>query len=377
MSELNKKIREEILKKVRTVVVKVGSNVLTDDAGLINRAQIATIASQIAHLRKKGYDVVLVTSGAIGAGIGELRLGARPKTLSMLQAVAAVGQCTLMREYYRSFGENGVAVSQILLTGDDLKVRVRHINARNTLRTLLELGVLPVINENDTVSTDEIKFGDNDRLSALVANLIGAEMLVILSNVEGLIDFSVSDHAVVSVVESIGKRVEDMCVGRKSKLGTGGMVSKLTAAKIINRAGEAMMIASGLRENVLVELFEGRNIGTLFLPKTGKMAGRKRWIAFFVAPAGSIIVDDGAERALKEGGKSLLASGVRQAAGTFKAGDTISVKNMRGEEFGRGLINYSSKEIEQIKGLKTGQIAASLGKKSVDEVIHRDDLVIL
>ncbi|HRZ86648.1 MAG TPA: glutamate 5-kinase [bacterium] len=377
MSDSRQNMREEIIGKVKKVVIKVGTNVLAGDDGAIDKRRMQQIVSQIAGLRTKGVEVILVTSGAIGAGIGELRLAERPKTLPKLQAAAAVGQCALMREYYHCFRDEGLHVAQVLLTGDDVKARARHLNVRNTLLTLLEQGVIPVVNENDTVSTDEIKFGDNDKLSALVANLAGAQLLIILSNVEGLIDYAVSPDAVVPVVESVTKRIEEMCVSRKSALGTGGMSSKLLAARIVNRAGEAVIVASGLRDGVIADIFAGKNAGTLFLPKKGRMAGRKRWIAFFVSPAGSVTVDAGAERALREGGKSLLASGISQAGGAFKAGDTVSIRNLAGEEFGRGIVQYGAKDVDQIKGLKTGEIAHVLGKKPCDEVIHRDNLVIL
>ncbi|MDP8263757.1 MAG: glutamate 5-kinase [Candidatus Ancaeobacter aquaticus] len=381
MHELNQKFREDILRKVKRIVVKIGTNVLTDSKGLIDKKQIAHIAQQVVDLKKRGYEVVLVSSAAIGAGMGELKIKSRPKSLPQLQAVASVGQCALMREYHHYFKELGENTAQILLINDDLKVRTRHINIRNTICNLLTLNVIPIVNENDTVSTDEIKFGDNDYLSALVTNLIKAQMLVMLTNVDGLIDCSqtgdVRNGHVVSIVESVDQKVEELCHVKKSQLGTGGMKSKLKAIKNVNRAGEAAVIVNGLQNNILIDLFEGKDLGTIFLPKKGKMAGRKRWIAFFVTPAGTITIDEGAEHALKGGGKSLLASGIIDCDGDFLKGDTVSVLNTQGEEMGRGISYYSVSEVQKIKKLKTKDIEKVLGKKEHDEVIHRNHLVLL
>lgn len=325
------KLRQELLDKANRLVVKVGSGVVGSG--------VEPLVAQIAGLRKQGRQVVLVSSGAIAAGMGVLGLKQRPQSLAQLQACAAIGQGKLMAAYDALFGKHGIHVAQVLLTHDDLRSRQRHLSARNTLFQLLDDGVVPIINENDTVAVEEIKFGDNDRLGALVATLVDADLLVILSHVEGLLD---RESRLVPVVPAITREIEAMAGGTDRATSVGGMKSKIEAAKIVTRSGIPMIISNEL---------SGER-GTVFLP-AGKLTSRKRWIAFFQKPAGSIVVDDGAKRALCDGGKSLLAKGVVRTEGKFSAGDVVSVQDRTGAEFARGLA-------------RDGNV-----------VVHRDDLVIL
>ena len=370
-------IRKEILKGVHRVVVKVGTSALTGPNGRLSHEAIQRVVSDVAAVRHKNLEVILVSSGAIGAGLGELGVAQRPSQMARLQAAAAVGQCVLMHEYSQAFKNQGLHCAQVLLTNEDLRNRSRYLNIRNTLHTLLAQGVVPVVNENDTVSTQEIQFGDNDRLSALVTQLLGAQLLVLLSDVDGLLRVSGGVRVRVSLVESIDKDVESYAWEKSSGRGTGGMKTKLMAARMVARAGEAMVIANGQTKDVLQRILQGENIGTLFLPKKGKMAGRKRWIAHFVAPRGRLLVDDGAREALREGKKSLLPTGIRKVVGDFKEGDTVSVNGLDGQEFGRGIVSYASQDLEKIIGKKTHEFSGILGKKTPDEAIHRDNLVIL
>jgi glutamate 5-kinase len=340
------KLRQEILGSARRVVIKLGTGVLTGADNRLDHDRIEQLAGQLAALRRQ---VVLVSSGAIAAGMEVLALQQRPKQLPELQACAAIGQSKLMAAYDTVFRKHGIHVAQVLLTHDDLKNRTRHLNARNTLETLLRRGVVPIINENDTVSVDEIKFGDNDRLGALTATLVDADLLIILSHVEGLL----KDGAPVSAVAEITRDIEKLAGGSDRETSVGGMKSKIEAAKIVTRAGIPMIIASGERPDVLTDLLAGKEIGTIFLPQTSKLASRKRWIAFFQRPAGAIIVDDGAKAALCDAGKSLLAKGVVRTEGKFAAGDVVSICDRNGNEFARGLVRDGSL------------------------MVHRDDLVIL
>lgn len=345
------KSRREILGKVSRVVVKLGTGVLTDAQNRLAHDRIEQLTGQLAALHREKRQLIVVSSGAIAAGMVELGLTQRPKKLDELQAAAAVGQSKLMAVYDAVFGKSGIHVAQVLLTHDDLKNRTRHLNARNTLATLLERGVVPVINENDTVSVDEIKFGDNDRLAALTATLIDADLLVILSHVEGLLSRG-SDIPVATIPE-INRDIERLAGGTDRDTSVGGMKSKIEAAKIVTRAGIPMIIASGERANVLADLLAGEEIGTIFVPQTSKLASRKRWIAFFQRPAATIVVDDGAKSALCDAGKSLLAKGVVRTEGKFAAGDVVSIHDGKGVEFARGLVRDGS------------------------VMVHRDDLVIL
>ncbi|HUI08303.1 MAG TPA: glutamate 5-kinase [Verrucomicrobiae bacterium] len=350
--------RQEILGRSQRMVVKLGTGLLTNSAGALDKAKISRICGQLADLSRKKTQVVLVSSGAIAAGMGHLGMVRRPKNLPELQAAAAIGQGKLMSIYDAIFGTFGVPVAQLLLTHDDLKNRDRHLNARNTLRVLLARGVMPIINENDTVAVDEIKFGDNDRLAALAATLIDADLLVILSHVEGLLD---AESRVISVVPEITREIEQLAGDTDRATSVGGMASKVEAARIVTRAGIPMVIANGERAGALVDLLSGQDIGTVFLPKEVKLASRKRWIAFFQHPAGTVVVDDGAVQALRQNGKSLLAKGIVSTDGKFGKGDLVSIRDKDRVEFARGLAKVGSAELGAGSGV----------------VVHRDDLVIL
>ncbi|MEK6636378.1 MAG: glutamate 5-kinase [Planctomycetota bacterium] len=379
--KLKDDIRGQIISKVKKVVVKIGTGVLTTDDGYIDKSQTKRLAEQVVELKKMGYDVVVVSSGAIGSGMGELGIEKRPSTLPELQAVAAIGQSKLISTYDECFKLHGYHAAQILLTREDFEDRQRYLNTCNTIHTLFQLNAIPVVNENDTISVDEIKFGDNDALSALMTNLLNAELLIILSSVDGLYDkypTAKSKATVIPVVENVSREVKQLAFDSKTARGVGGMQTKLEAASIVTNAGEAVIIANGRMDNVLKRIMQGENIGTLFLPKEEKLASRKRWIGYTIKPKGKVYVDDGAARALSDKGKSLLASGILLVEGTFSKGDIVSIcKGEKGVIFARGLTNYSFEEIEKIKGRSTSDIAKILGYKLYDEVIHRDNMVIL
>ena len=371
--------RQALLKRVRTVVVKVGTTVLTGEGARLDRDRILLLAGEVAGLRGRGLRVALVSSGAIGAGMGELGLTRRPETLPQLQAAAAVGQGQLMRAYDEAFKGHGLKTGQVLLTGDDLNNRLRYLNSRHALFALLDFGVVPIINENDTTSVEEIAFGDNDFLAAQVTNLLRAELLVILTATDGLRrpgpDGRLGER--IDVVAEVTEEVLGLASADGTALGRGGMASKLQAARIATRSGEAVIVAGGRRASVLAAIFAGEPVGTLFLPSPTRMASRKRWIAFGVRPKGKVRVDEGARRALIERGKSLLPSGILEVRGQFQRGDVVELEDGSGRVFGRGLTNYSSEEVAQVRGRKTSEIAVVLGAKPYDEVVHRDNMVIL
>ncbi len=373
--------RKTILAKARRVVIKVGSAVLTSSEQGLDHSRIERLVSDISSIMNQGREVILVSSGAIAAGLAKLGLR-KTKTmpLSVKQAAAAVGQSGLMWTYEKIFANHGHKVAQVLLTREDLSNRTRFLNARNTIQTLLDYGVVPVINENDTVSVDEIKFGDNDNLSGMVAHLSDAGLLVILSDIDGYYtaDPKLDPAAeLVPVVEKITAEVERGAGDAQTPVGTGGMRSKIMAAKKVGAIGIPMAIVNGRKNGALLALFEGRDIGTLFLPRPERQDSRKHWIAYTVCSSGRVVVDNGARDALMKKGKSLLPGGVVKVEGTFKIGDCVSCSDLEGNEFARGLAKYSSMDLDRIKGLKTSQIASVLGHKDYDEVIHRDDLVIL
>jgi glutamate 5-kinase len=376
----NKDIRKKTFQKARRIVVKVGSSILASIERGLHHEVFSQLAKEISELKRQGYEIVLVSSGAIAAGMEKLGYKTRPQSVTQKQATAAVGQSRLMNIYESCFSRHQQMVAQILLTHDDLSHRRRFLNARNTLLTLLELGIIPIINENDTVVVDEIKVGDNDNLSALVTNLIEADLLIILTNIDGLCDGDprLNPNArCIPLVEDIDVDMGKIVAGTKSAMSVGGMVSKIQAAKKASRFGIPTVIASGTRKEVLRQILRGKEIGTLILPQATTLSSRKHWIAFNLNPKGDIIVDDGAKKALVQRGKSLLPSGVVKVRGEFDRGDSVSCLGPRGKEFARGLVNYSASELERIKGLKTEQIEKVLGYKYSDEVIHRDDLVVL
>lgn len=367
-------------KRLERILVKVGTSVITSKNNRLDKAKIRKFVSQIAKIIDRDIEVIIVTSGAIGAGMGILKKCVRPQSLPELQACAAIGQSQLMKMYEELFKAKGYISAQILLTQEDMTDRKRYLNAKNTIFTLLEEGVIPIINENDTVSTDEIKFGDNDRLSSLAANLAEVDLLVMLSNVEGLCEYDKARKKkirCVGMVEKITREIEDLALSQKSTSGVGGMVSKLQAAKIVTSSGITCVIADGNKKDILIKIIDGERVGTLFLASRDVINAKKHWIAYTSKVQGSIKVDNGAREALTKRQKSLLSSGIIEGIGKFDVGDVVSIVDERAEEFARGLSNYSSLELKKIKGLKTNQIQEALGYKYYDEVVHRDNLVIL
>lgn len=371
---------EGILRKRSTVVVKVGTNLLTDKQKGIRRERIMHLARDVAYVRGLGHDVAIVSSGAIGAGVAALGLKSRPRTIPEKQATAAIGQPILMEEYQLAFRKLDVTVAQILLTNDDFTNRTRYMNARNTMRALFDRGVVPIINENDTVAVDEIKLGDNDNLSALVASLLGSDLLVILSDVDGLYTDDPTRNSsaeLIPVVDGISAEIEKLARKSGSDLGTGGMITKIQAARRCAESGIAMIITSGEDPSVLRQVLSGEFRGTLFLPRGDRLPVRKKWIGFVAKTRGSVSVDDGARTALVVRHTSLLPSGVTLVSGEFRANDTVSVRDAAGHEIARGVTNYSSADLEKIRGRRSNEIQKILGRASRDEVIHKDNLVII
>lgn len=369
-----------LLTKAQTVVVKVGTSTLTYSNGKLNLNYIERIVRELADLKNQSKNVILVSSGAIGAGIGKLGLKKKPKTIPEKQAVAAVGQGMLIQVYEKLFGEYGHTVAQVLLTREDIINRKRYINSQNTLSALLKLGVIPIINENDTVAVEEIEFGDNDNLSALVASLINADLLINLSDIEGF--YTSNPHInpeaeLITFVEKITPDIENLASKTDSSLGTGGMKTKLQAAKIAINAGVSLVIASGQKQGIINKITRGEVTGTLFPAQAKALHSRKRWIAFCPTIQGSITVDKGAQKAVVTEGRSLLPSGILWVDGNFERGDTVRVLDEKGNEFARGLVNYSAKDLLKIKGERTKEIYNILGDESESEAIHRDNLVII
>jgi len=366
--------RKPVLSAVRTVVVKLGSQLLTDPGGRLDVAFLGTVAKQVAALRERGIRVTIVSSGAITAGVAELSLDRRPTDLARLQAVAAVGQRRLMDTWADAFEPHGLPVAQLLLTREDIDDRTRFLNVRNTVHAAHELGVVSIINENDTISTDElvkITFGDNDILAAMVAAALRADLLVLLTVVDGLLD---EHQQPVRLVESV-EQARALVRAEKSALGKGGMNSKLEAARMVTDAGEAMAVANGRDPEVLIRLIDGEDVGTLFAPSPKKRSSRSRWIGA-VRPAGSIVVDDGAVKALLEKHRSLLPAGIVRVVGHFEPGDVVSIVSAAGAEIARGLCNYTAADVERIRGKKTSDVRQMLGEAAYDEVVHRNNLVV-
>jgi glutamate 5-kinase len=366
--------------RVRRLVVKVGSNLLGDPVGGADSQRIAALAGEVVAIRE-GREIVLVTSGAIVAGTARLGLGSRPRSIPEKQAAAAVGQSALMWHYEAAFAPHGIRVGQVLLTAHDISDRARYLNARNTLTALLRWNVLPIVNENDTVAVEEIKVGDNDTLSALVASLIEADLLILLSDVDGLYTGDPMVDATarkLDTVEAVTEDIERLVWDRAGRVSVGGMATKLAAAQKAAASGIPMIIARGTEPGVLERLLAGEPLGTYFAPKADRLAARKRWIAFAVPPQGRLTVDAGALRALTHQGRSLLPSGVVDVEGDFGAGEVVAVVSQAdGKEFARGLVNFDADELRRIRGANTRDIEVRLGYKGVDEVIHRDNLVIL
>jgi glutamate 5-kinase len=359
------------------VVVKVGTKILTKDKNSLDEKEVQILVKQVADLVKRGIDVVVVSSGAIASGMDFLDLKKRPASLPILQAAAAIGQNQLMKIYGHYFEEEKLAIAQVLLTQSDLESRKRYLNAKNTLDVLLQQHIIPIVNENDTVATEEIKFGDNDRLSALVSNLIQADILIMLTDVDGLYCYKNNKKKKINVVDKINRDVEEMAEDTRHHLSKGGMKTKIEAAKIAISSGRPCIIANGKRKGILNDIIQGKQVGTKFLPQGERLKERKKWIAFGPKPKGKIVVDKGAQTALKEKKKSLLSAGVVKIEGKFAYGDVVKILDNKGKEFARGLTNYSSGELKKIKGKKTNMIKKQLGYKYYDEIIHRDNLVIL
>ncbi|MDZ4659744.1 MAG: glutamate 5-kinase [Bythopirellula sp.] len=382
MSDL---VRQEIMAAAELVVVKVGTRVLTHPDGTLDKDRVANIAGQLAALWQAGKKCVLVSSGAVGAGLGRMGRTKRPTDLAQLQAAAAIGQSYLIETYNRALEPFKLHAAQILLTADDLKDRSRYLNIRNTLFALFESNAVPIINENDTVSTEELKLslGDNDRLAALVTNLIRAPLLVLLSDIEGVFSGDPSDpnsHVlpiITDITAAQQQLVHDQPQRSGIKLSTGGMASKLNAARIATIAGENVVIANGRRENVLADILAGKDMGTLFIAEGPSVDSRKRWIGWGAIPAGKLTLDVGACRALATGGRSLLAVGVSEVSGSFVKGDVVSLCDNTGREFARGLTNYAADEMRIIAGQPTERISELLGHRPYDEVVHRNNLIVL
>jgi len=373
-------MRREILRKVRRIVVKIGSRVLTHEDDGLDAGFMQGLAGQVAALRKEGREIIIVTSGAIAAGRRDLGLLERPRTIPQKQAAAAIGQTRLMRAYEDAFAPHGLRTAQILITHTDLADRTRFLNARATMETLLECGAVPVINENDTVVVDEIKFGDNDNLSSLVTNLVDAQLLIILTDIDGFYDADPRtnpDARLVPVVKTITREIERAAGGSGSSVGTGGMATKLAAAKKAGKSGVATLIVNGKIPGILNRAMAGEEVGTLFLAAKESLPSRKHWIAYTLRPKGRILVDEGARTVLSQHGRSLLPSGIIRVEGDFDRGDCVRVCGADGSEFARGLAAYSYREAEQLLGHNSSDIEAILGYKYGDEIIHRDNLVVL
>jgi glutamate 5-kinase len=373
-------VRQEVIALAHTVVVKVGTNVLAGADGRLAPDRLQALAEQLQTLRQAGRKIALVSSGAIGAGVGRLGLGKRPTDLRHLQACAAVGQTFLMRAYQECLAPHGTHTAQILLTAGDFDHRRRYLNARNTIMTCFEWGVLPIINENDTVSVAEIRFGDNDHLAAMVTNLLQAPLLVLLTNVEGLYagdPMTNPEAQLLTTVPEIDGKVLDMAGASKSALGTGGMRSKIRAARLATAAGESVIMANGCRPDVLTAIFAGEPVGTLFLPHGSAVPAWKRWLGYTAQPKGRLLVDGGATEAVRTKGRSLLAIGVVRVLGEFGKGDVVALCDADGVEFARGLTNYSAADAARILGLRTEKIGDVLGAVPYEEVVHRDNLVVI
>ncbi len=372
-------VRREIVETTRRLVVKVGTNVLSRPDDTLDIERIERLVEQIHRIRQTGRQVVVVSSGAVGAGLGVLGMKERPRDLRRLQAAAATGQARLMRCYNDCMAKFGYHAAQLLLTANDFKSRARYLNVRNTLLTLFEFGVIPVVNENDTVSVEEIKFGDNDHLAAMVTNLLESTLLIILSTVDGLLDGDPADpHSkVVSVVANWDEALMRLAVPTRDRRGTGGMKSKLQAARMATAVGENVIVANGTRANVLDQILAGEEVGTLFLAQGASIPAWKRWIGYTVAPKGKLVLDDGAHKAIRELGRSLLAIGITAVVGEFHKGEVISLVDKNGQEFARGLTNYAARDARAIAGKRTSEIVQTLGRIPYEEVVHRDNLVVI
>ncbi|KRT65408.1 MAG: glutamate 5-kinase, glutamate 5-kinase [Candidatus Dadabacteria bacterium CSP1-2] len=377
---MKKTDRKTLLSRVKRVVIKIGSSVLTNEHGELSEGVFDEIAGEISRIKSRGIEPIIVSSGAIAAGMKKLNLGVKPRDISMKQAIAACGQSALMWYYEKAFSAFGEKVAQILLTHDVLSVRKRFLNARKTLFTLLRMEVIPIVNENDTVAVEEIMLGDNDNLAALVTSLVEADLLVLLTDIEGLYNKDPRNHRdaeLITLIDEIDERIEEIAGETLGRTTTGGMRTKIEASKTAAAFGVPTIIANGKKPTKLSEIFSGKDIGTLFLPAKEKLKGRKHWIAFTLKPSGEIRIDDGAKRAISSSGKSLLPAGIKDVSGEFEVGELVRCIDEGGIEVARGLSSYSSDEIRKIAGAKTSEIEKILGYRYSDEVIHRDDLVVV
>jgi len=373
-------VRDEVVLSAQTWVVKVGTSVLTGPDGRLDPARVGHLAEQICAVMATGRKVALVSSGAVGAGLGQLNLPGRPDNLPQLQAAAAVGQSYLIRAYDEGLRRHGRHAAQLLLTHEDFDSRSRYLNMRNTLSALFEWNAVPIINENDTISVSEIKFGDNDRLAAMVTNLIQAPLLVILSVVDGLYRADPGtgryDGEPIPLILDLDEETLGRAGASRSSMGTGGMRSKLEAARLVTHAGGSVVIASGTRVNPLTCLLAGEQVGSLFVARGSTQTARKRWIGLAARPRGHYVVDAGARTALERGAKSLLAIGIVDVIGDFERGDVVGIRDGAGQEFARGLTNYGTNEARVIRGLRTDEVRQILHNTSYDEVVHKDNLVL-
>lgn len=378
---MNNEASREALKKAKRIVIKVGTSTITYANGKRNFSQIDRLAREISDLQNQGKEMILVTSGAVAVGVDRMGLPGKPKTIPGKQAAAAVGQGVLMHTYKKFFADYGQIVAQVLITKTEAIDRHRYTNTRNTFMELMRQRVIPIVNENDVVALDELKIGDNDNMSALVAGIVDADLVIILSDVDGLYTANPQTHpdaVIVPEVAEITPEIEASAGGVGSARGTGGMATKIQAAKAATSSGIHLVIASGTEKNAITRVLQGEELGTLFVSRENRLQFRKRWLAFGAKIAGSIVVDDGCAKAIrKAGGCSILPAGVFAVQGEFLPGSTVSVIDKDAHELARGLVHYSSAELEQIKGCNSGEIANILGHKNFDEVIHRDDLVIL
>lgn len=372
--------RKEILDSAKKIVIKIGTKVLTMEEGKLDESKIEGLVRSISLLKKNGKEIVIVTSGAIGAGMGKLGIMKRPKDIPQKQALAAIGQSELMHVYEKFFHEEGLCVGQMLLTQEDLTNRNRFLNATNTLNNLLGFNAIPIINENDTIAIAEIKFGDNDNLSAQVVNLVRADLLLILTTTDGLFTADPRKDKkarLIPVVDKIDAAIEKLAGTNIDETSIGGMRTKIEAAKKAVKSGVSVLIINGNKKDIITRVFSYEEEGTIFIPQNSKMTCRKKWIAFSSRSKGTIMVDQGAYSALMNNGKSLLPSGITKITGKFKKGDRVIVSANDSNEFACGLVNYDADELDKIKGKNTKEINGILGHKDYDEVIHRNNLVLL
>jgi len=368
------------IKQARRWVVKIGSALITGDGRGLDRDRLRTWVDQLADLIERGHEIVLVSSGAVAEGMSRIGMTRRPHALHELQAAAAIGQMGLVQAWESCFQRRGLHTAQVLLTHDDLSDRRRYLNARGTLRALVSRGVVPVVNENDVVANDELRFGDNDSLAALVANLIEAELVVLLTDQQGLFSAdprSNPDAELVRVTEAGAPELDGMAGESRGALGRGGMYTKLRAARLAGRSGAATVIADGREPDVLLRLAVGEHLGTLLLPGQEPEAARKRWLAGHLQVRGRLRLDDGAVKVLRQSGRSLLAVGVRDVEGSFRRGELVACVDAQGREVARGLVNYAADEARRIQGRPSAEIESILGYVDEDELIHRDNLVIV